>query len=63
MTTVRTFIAAEVSAEVRAGIGRLIDELSQDNAAVKWVDEENIHLTIKFLGEVEYVILNDPIIV
>ncbi len=59
MATVRTFIAAEVSAEVRAGVGRLIDELSRLNAAVKWVDEENVHLTIKFLGAVEYVVLND----
>ena len=59
MATVRTFIAAEVSAEVRAGVHRLIDELSQSGATVKWVDEEDIHLTIKFLGEVEYVVLND----
>ncbi len=59
MASVRTFIAAEVSAEVRAGVGRLIAELAQHNAAVKWVDEQNIHLTIKFLGDVQYVMLND----
>ena len=59
MATVRTFIAAEVSAEVRAGARRLIEQLSQSAAGVKWVDPENVHLTIKFLGEVDYVALND----
>jgi 2'-5' RNA ligase len=30
----------------------LLKRLRQTNAAVKWVEPENLHLTLKFLGEV-----------
>jgi 2'-5' RNA ligase len=51
--TVRTFIAAEISSDVRTKARRLISLLAQAPAKVRWVEPENLHLTLKFLGEVE----------
>jgi 2'-5' RNA ligase len=49
----RTFVAIELSDAVRTAIRRLIGELSQSRAKVKWVDPGAAHLTVKFLGNVE----------
>lgn len=51
MATHRTFIAVETSPDVRAGAERLIQRLRLANAKVNWVDSGNIHLTLKFLGD------------
>jgi 2'-5' RNA ligase len=48
----RLFIAVELPAEARQKIAELTAELKQAGAAVKWVAEENLHLTLKFIGEV-----------
>lgn len=49
----RTFIAVEIPAEIKEKIGRYIDSLRGSFKNVKWVSPENLHLTIKFLGEVK----------
>lgn len=49
----RTFIAIELPEAIRTILSRLQDELKQTQADVKWVKPENIHLTLKFLGEIE----------
>jgi len=49
----RTFIAIELPEEIRTILGGIQDELKQAQADVKWVKPENIHLTLKFLGEIE----------
>ncbi len=49
----RTFIAIELPEEIRIVLNRIQDELKQTQADVKWVKPENIHLTLKFLGEIE----------
>ena len=56
---VRTFIAAETSSEVRACAADAIDQLSSAGVRVSWVRPENLHLTIKFLGDVDYTALSD----
>ena len=48
----RTFLAVEASDEVRAQVGRLISELAQTSAHVKWVEPANLHLTLKFFGDI-----------
>ena len=47
----RTFIAVDVSAAVRRRAGELIAQLQGTQANVKWVATENMHWTLKFLGE------------
>jgi 2'-5' RNA ligase len=49
----RTFIAVELPDEVRKNIIELINELKEVKSEVKWVEEKNLHLTLKFLGWVE----------
>ncbi len=48
----RLFIAIGISEEVKKEIASLIGKLKKHDTNIKWVKPENIHLTIKFLGEV-----------
>lgn len=49
----RSFIAIELSKEIKDFLGSLQDKLKQSGADVKWVEPKNIHLTLKFLGEIK----------
>ncbi|MDZ7262356.1 MAG: RNA 2',3'-cyclic phosphodiesterase [candidate division KSB1 bacterium] len=53
MAKIRTFIAIEIPSEVREKILEFQEELKKEPARVSWVKPENIHLTLKFLGDVE----------
>lgn len=48
----RTFIAIELSEPIREALEQAQSHLRYAGADVKWVKEENIHLTLKFLGEI-----------
>lgn len=48
----RTFIAIEVSDEIKDALARLESHLKYSGADVKWVNPKIIHLTLKFLGEI-----------
>ncbi len=48
----RLFVALEISEEVRAAIAALIRELKPLDHSWKWVGAENLHVTLKFLGEI-----------
>ncbi|MEN6451611.1 MAG: RNA 2',3'-cyclic phosphodiesterase [Thermoguttaceae bacterium] len=50
--TLRTFVAVEITPAIRARTGELIAALAGTPADVKWVEPHNLHLTVKFLGEV-----------
>jgi 2'-5' RNA ligase len=50
--TVRTFVAVEIDEAVRQAAGKLVDELRTASADVGWVAPHNMHLTVKFLGDV-----------
>ena len=52
MKKIRTFVAVELSAAVRGRAADLIERLRRCDAKVKWVDTANMHLTLKFLGDV-----------
>jgi 2'-5' RNA ligase len=47
----RCFVAIEPPEEVRAALVRAQDALRSADADVKWVERENLHLTLKFVGE------------
>src|SRR4029078_8317708 len=49
---VRTFIAVELSPGVKHRAGELIKKLKPTGADVNWVQPVQMHLTLKFLGEV-----------
>ncbi len=49
----RAFVAIEISEDVRAALDRVRQELARTPAQVKWVAPANVHLTLKFLGEIE----------
>lgn len=49
----RTFIAIELAEPVRETLARIQSHLKYAGADVKWVDKDNIHLTLKFLGEID----------
>ncbi|RME73272.1 MAG: RNA 2',3'-cyclic phosphodiesterase, partial [Planctomycetota bacterium] len=51
----RLFVAIELPGAVRAAIGRLRDELAALDPAgrVRWVRDDRLHCTVKFLGELE----------
>ncbi len=53
MKPVRTFIAVELTPEIRGRTNQLITSLRRVVADVRWVEPENLHLTLKFLGDVE----------
>lgn len=48
----RAFVAVEMSEPIRRAVADLVAELERTDAPVKWVRQENLHLTLKFLGEV-----------
>jgi 2'-5' RNA ligase len=50
----RTFIAIDFSPQIRQKIGEIIDyfKTQTPDYALKWVEPQNLHMTIKFLGEV-----------
>lgn len=48
----RTFIAIEISEDIRSILGQIQSHLKYSGADVKWVAPNNIHLTLKFLGEI-----------
>ena len=54
MEEIRTFIAIELPREVKLALARLQNRLkSGSRAPVKWVDPDIIHLTLKFLGNID----------
>lgn len=49
---IRTFVAVELSSAVRAEAARLVDLLRPVGGDARWVEPQNMHLTLKFLGDV-----------
>jgi len=49
---IRSFLAFELPPEIRGQIGTVYKELQKIRMPVRWVKEENIHLTMVFLGSV-----------
>jgi 2'-5' RNA ligase len=47
----RLFVALELPASVREALAELIKEMREIAPKAKWVRPENLHVTLKFLGE------------
>lgn len=48
----RLFVAVELPGELRSLIGKLMSRLMGREPGAKWVAEENLHITLRFIGEV-----------
>ncbi|MCI0477801.1 MAG: RNA 2',3'-cyclic phosphodiesterase [Anaerolineales bacterium] len=55
METIRTFIAIELTDALQRALADTQARFQRDHAArgVRWVAPENIHITLKFLGDVD----------
>lgn len=53
----RTFLALEVPPDIVAYLGDVTDRLARRTDGVKWVRNQGIHITVKFLGEIEEAIV------
>lgn len=49
----RLFVAVELSEAIREQVRALLDGLKRDVPEVRWARPEALHVTLKFLGEVE----------
>jgi RNA 2',3'-cyclic 3'-phosphodiesterase len=50
---IRTFIAFELPEEVKSSLGEIISGLRSKSGGVKWVQPQGLHVTLKFLGDIE----------
>jgi len=50
LNQIRAFIAAPISEEVRDYLNNIINEMKRKTSNWRWVNPENIHITLKFLG-------------
>jgi RNA 2',3'-cyclic 3'-phosphodiesterase len=48
----RLFVAIELDHPMKRTLRRLVEHLQPHNRDVRWVHEDNMHLTLKFLGDV-----------
>ncbi len=53
MSRTRTFIAVHLDEDIRARLAALQRDLAAEAPDVKWVEEDNLHVTLLFLGEVD----------
>ena len=49
---IRAFLAIELPEALRLGLAQVQEELKRSRADVRWVAPGNIHLTLKFFGNV-----------
>ncbi len=49
----RAFIAIDLNDEVREGLVRAQERIGNKAAKIKFVEPENLHVTLKFLGEID----------
>ncbi|MDX1930031.1 MAG: RNA 2',3'-cyclic phosphodiesterase [Pirellulaceae bacterium] len=53
MQTTRTFIAVEIGSPAREVILRLIKQLAGELHGVRWTQPDQLHLTLKFIGDID----------
>ena len=53
MPSIRTFVAIKIPEDIRNGIATLQSGSKGLGGKITWVKPENMHLTLKFLGETE----------
>lgn len=59
MSAIRCFIAVFLDPAIRPRVAAFQKQLARAGADVKWVEPENLHFTLKFLGDVESASLDE----
>lgn len=60
MEPIRAFIAIELPDSVKAAISRIQADVRRgEHASVKWVNPDGVHLTLKFLGNIDPELIPD----
>ncbi len=54
----RCFIAIDIPKEIKENISEVINLLSKYGADIKWVKPENLHITLKFLGKTQDLLIS-----
>lgn len=49
----RSFIAINLSSKVKSDIGEIVGRLRSSGPSSRWVRADNVHVTLKFLDEIE----------
>jgi len=49
---IRSFLAIEISDDLKKKVAEYIEDLSQIPSKVKWVSSRQVHLTLKFFGNI-----------
>jgi 2'-5' RNA ligase len=49
----RTFIAIDFDRNIKSRLSDLREELAESGADVRWVKSQDLHLTLKFLGDID----------
>ena len=51
---IRLFIALKIESEIQDKFNTIVTDFRNKDGNVKWVDAKNLHLTLKFLGNTDY---------
>jgi len=52
---VRSFIALKIDPEVKKNLTKMIRQFEKVSSRVKWIQPSAMHLTLKFLGDIDRV--------
>ncbi|MBI4412246.1 MAG: RNA 2',3'-cyclic phosphodiesterase [Deltaproteobacteria bacterium] len=53
MSTIRSFVAIPIPDNIKKSVQDWVEPFRRHDSSIRWVRPEGIHLTLKFLGEVE----------
>ncbi len=59
MENIRTFIAVDIPQEIKMEIDKAISELRPLAPEIRWVKAANLHLTLRFLGDISKDLVSD----
>lgn len=53
MSQLRAFLAIDIDEDLKAKIYKIVRQFGQIDANIKYVEMENLHLTLKFFGDID----------
>ena len=53
MSQIRAFLAIDLDDDLKPKINKIIKEFKKTDARIKYVELANLHLTLKFFGDID----------